>query len=426
MFTLRFRGLGRGAAHTALTAVAAAALGAVLSASITHNVTIPKASAPHEIAPIDPTCTSSLPCIEYDNNGAGPGIRGISVSGNGLAGSTKNHSTSAANGRAGLIGNDIGTGPFNSGVHGLSVGGTGVLGASTNGVGVQGTSSNNNGVFGDSQAPGASGVYGQNDGAGFGVAGRLTKLGFAAVLADAGSTGSIALEATSLNGVGVNAVGGFFNSTTTFPALSIVGNTTGTFNNDFIAACPPGTANPCDAENSVFSVRGNGQVLAGQIFGNGDIETNANFNIMGTGQYLKNSACVAGCTASTTASTGRAVTTYAPMVSQPTIEDFGEAQLVNGQSSVRLDPKFVNVVEQRANYLVFITPEGEANTLYVTEKSMGGFTVRESHSGRSTIAFSYRIVAKPFGSREARLPMVELPKLRATGSLPKQARRFHP
>src|SRR5271167_4387409 len=80
---------------------------------------------------IDPTCTSSSPCIEYDNNGSGPGIRGISVTGNGLAGSTKNHSTSATNGRAGLIGNDIGTGSFNSGVHGLSVNGAGVSGNST-------------------------------------------------------------------------------------------------------------------------------------------------------------------------------------------------------------------------------------------------------------------------------------------------------
>ena len=73
---------------------------------------------------IDPTCTSSIPCIEYDNDGTGPGIRGISVVGNGLSGSTKNHSTSTSNGRAGLIGNDVGTGNFNSGVHGLSVNGS--------------------------------------------------------------------------------------------------------------------------------------------------------------------------------------------------------------------------------------------------------------------------------------------------------------
>src|SRR4030088_1816920 len=97
---------------------------------------------------IDPTCTSSSPCIEYDNNGTGPGIRGISVAGNGLAGSTKNHSTSTANGRAGLIGNDTGTGSFNSGVHGLSVNGNGVLGQSTSNKGVYGTSSSYVGVYG--------------------------------------------------------------------------------------------------------------------------------------------------------------------------------------------------------------------------------------------------------------------------------------
>jgi hypothetical protein len=374
---------------------------------------------------IDPTCTSSLPCIEYDNNGTGPGIRGISVSGNGLAGATKNASTSAANGRAGLIGNDVGTGTFNSGVHGLSVNGTGVSGASTNGVGVQGTSSANNGVYGVSNAAGASGVYGFNPASGFGIAGRVAGTGGIGAFGDGGTNG-IGVYGTATNSVGVNAVGGFFNSTTSdeFPALSIVGNKTGTTFTDLIDACPPSTANPCDEHNSVFRVDGAGEILGfslsvgGEVNSNDGIFSNANFGINGSGSYFKNTVCVAGCSVATTASAGRAVTTYAPMVSQPTIEDFGESQLVNGQSSVRLDPKFVNVVEQRANYLVFITPEGEANTLYVTEKSMGGFTVRESHGGRSTLMFSYRIVAKPFGSREARLPMVELPKLRS-GS-PKQ------
>src|SRR3984893_11812449 len=107
---------------------------------------------------IDPTCTSSLPCIEYDNNGTGPGIRGISVAGNGLAGSTKNHSTSSVNGRAGLIGNDIGTGTFNSGVHGLSVNGNGVLGQSTSNKGVYGASTSYVGVYGTSD--GDRGVVG--------------------------------------------------------------------------------------------------------------------------------------------------------------------------------------------------------------------------------------------------------------------------
>jgi len=78
---------------------------------------------------IDPTCTSSSPCIEYDNDGSGPGIRGISIGGNGLAGSTEFISTSTTNFREGLIGNDISTsGVYNAGVRGLSVRGTGVVG----------------------------------------------------------------------------------------------------------------------------------------------------------------------------------------------------------------------------------------------------------------------------------------------------------
>src|ERR1700730_14527908 len=96
---------------------------------------------------IDPTCTSSNPCIEYDNNGTGPGIRGVSLIGNGSNGITRVNSTSATNGREGVFGNDMSTsGSFNSGVRGLSVRGTGVSGASTNGLGVSGSSTNSYGV----------------------------------------------------------------------------------------------------------------------------------------------------------------------------------------------------------------------------------------------------------------------------------------
>src|ERR1700724_1815225 len=80
---------------------------------------------------IDPTCTSSLPCIEYDNNGTGPGIRGVSLTGNGSNGITRVNSTSATNGREGGFGNDLSPSrSFNSGVRGLSARGTGVLGNS--------------------------------------------------------------------------------------------------------------------------------------------------------------------------------------------------------------------------------------------------------------------------------------------------------
>ena len=97
-------------------------------------------------------------------------------------------------------------------------------------------------------------------------------------------------------------------------------------------------------------------------------------------------------------------------MSQPTVEDFGEAQLVGGRAYVPVEPHFANAIEQNSGYMVFIMPEGDSRGLYVTHKTMTGFEVRENERGSSTLAFSYRIAAKPYGSHEARLPMVSVPK----------------
>lgn len=46
-------------------------------------------------------------------------------------------------------------------------------------------------------------------------------------------------------------------------------------------------------------------------------------------------------------------------------------------------------------YLVFLTPQGDANPLFVAQKMPSGFFVRESKGGRSMLFFDYRIVAQP-------------------------------
>ena len=395
---------------------------------------------------IDPTCSNpGGPCIEYKNTNTGQGVEGFGMLGTGLLGVTIFNSTSSSNGKAGVSGNDLSTsGAFDSGVRGVSVrglgvsgtsssgagpttsrGAAGVRGNSTNGDGVQGissagvgvfgASSKNNGVFGDSQAPGASGVYGQNDGGGFGVAGRITKPGIAAVFADAGTTRSVALTAQSLLGVGANIVGGAINGGVPFPALSVVGNDT---SGDLIDACA--TQNPCDQTHAVFRVDISGDALAavgldvggalGVRVGGAAVPSRFG-SIDVSGDYEKSASCVAGCSAATATSSGRAVVSYVATQSMPSIDDFGEAMLVNGSTYVRIDNAFANVVDHSANYLVFITPEGDSRGLYVTQKSARGFSVRENLGGHSTLAFSYRIVAKPFGSREQRLPMVTVPKI---------------
>jgi hypothetical protein len=102
--------------------------------------------------------------------------------------------------------------------------------------------------------------------------------------------------------------------------------------------------------------------------------------------------------------TGHAVSTYSTQQTEPTVEDFGQGQLVDGEGAVRLDPAFANTMDLRKSYLVFITPDGDSRGLYTTQKTPSGFVVRENGGGRSTLAFDYRIVGKPFDNSSPRLP----------------------
>lgn len=386
---------------------------------------------------IDPTCTSSSPCIEYDNNGTGPGIRGISVNGNGLAGATKNISTSVATGREGLIGNDISTsGGFNAGVRGLAVRGAGVAGQS--GSGAAAASSNVDGVFGNSAggltnvgvegftgpvglSGSLAGVQGNNNltstavrANGFGGplfvgnnsaardvftvddGGNLSATGNASI------GGSESVGGTVFGGNFLDSLGGEFLSHDTGLVGAIGGTLTG------VKAGVQGD-NTSDVNSIAVRANGTGGLLFdGNSSSSTDVFTVDNFgNIRITGLIFTGGSCASGC-ARGASEPGMHVTSYAPRESEPTMEDFGEAQLAGGQAYVHLDPAFANVIDRRSNYLVFLTPEGDNRGLYVTQKSSVGFMVRESQGGRSTLAFSYRIVAKPFGVRATRLPMVAL------------------
>jgi hypothetical protein len=98
--------------------------------------------------------------------------------------------------------------------------------------------------------------------------------------------------------------------------------------------------------------------------------------------------------------------TYAPKETESTVEDFGTAQLVNGSASVALAADFKQTINADAPYMVFMTPHGDNRGLYLASQNQNGFVIRESQSGRSTMAFDYRIVARPYGRRRERLPHV--------------------
>src|SRR3954466_10552759 len=79
----------------------------------------------------------------------------------------------------------LGMGSEHTGVHGRSREGSGVTGQSSTETGVFGWSAHANGVVGSTHSK-ASGVYGENGGAGFGVAGRCTTKNGVGVLGTGG------------------------------------------------------------------------------------------------------------------------------------------------------------------------------------------------------------------------------------------------
>lgn len=378
--------------------VCAIALGSTL-----HLQALAAAEYQHLMSPQTlSSCTSSSPCLEWANTAGGAGLEGTSKKGNGTIGLTSFKSTSQSNAKAGLLGQDVSTsGTFDFGVLGTSVHGTGVEGSSSGANGVVALSTGNSALFAENSgfSDGAQIVALNNDGtnsstqnpsgsSGFGRSGvwghdDSTDGGTLNVGVAGSSTNGIGISASSSTYVALNAIGGGGTEFNDFPALSVVTNA-GFF---LIAGCGSPSDNPCTVGSSsrVFLVDNQG-------------------NMMIRGVITTGGVCNTGCSGPSHAQSHR-VLSYVPTQSVPSIEDFGEAQLVNGRATVALSSDFANVVDRHASYLVFITPEGDSRGLYVTNKTAAGFAVRENGDGHSSIAFSYRIVAKPFGVNKPRLPM---------------------
>ncbi len=281
------------------------------------------------------------------------------------------------NGFAGVYGQDNTSTNNQIGVEGFSANGRGVFGNSTSGQGTDGNSTNAQGAFGNSTF--GNGVWGQstnNDGTdGFTSNPSLTQSprsgGFFLDNSSDGGGGDFGVTGASTNGVGVQGAttsgsyGGFFTS-----GINGVSGTGGNF----------GTVGICSGAAS------------GEFAGSPD-GSSVNFTVNCSGTP---SAILQGHHHL------YADTTFA-QTTEPVIEDFGNGQLVNGVANVRLEASFADAITDRAAYMVFITPDGDSRGLYVTQKTMQGFVVRESGGGTSNIAFDYRIVSRPAAATQPRM-----------------------
>jgi hypothetical protein len=430
---------------------------AVVAIAAIATASIPPARAALENAM---SCALSTPCLEWDNTGSGDAIKGVSTKGNALHGQTKFKSAGKTSGKAGVFGEDLSTsGTLDSGV----------LGTSNTGAGVTGTSLSYNAVQGMSSI--STGVYGQSAGAGgFGVAGRDISSTHdnngAGVLADGGPADD-GLHAFS-SGTSANGIYAFSQSASSIvtnqgpndaaPSL-LVQHTSGPTNNIIQAVGPSGVVFEVSSSGAE-SLSGNllvGQVsdqgsldALGKIMGeNGlaidsggakvdaasgasqvlelhsgtsgtvsgalnlyDASSTEVFTATDTGDIFidglihTHGSCNSGCIVG--GKRVRNVDEYAPMETEPTIEDNGEATLVDGIANVAMDPKFVNVVDVAREYLVSVTPEGDCEGLYVASRSPNGFVVRELRHGHHKLSFEYRIVAKRAGVDAPRLPMTDV------------------
>jgi hypothetical protein len=106
---------------------------------------------------------------------------------------------------------------------------------------------------------------------------------------------------------------------------------------------------------------------------------------------------------------GKGVLLYALETPEPVFEDLGRARLKNGVAVVPIEPTFARTVDPSdANYLVFLTPEGPNNSLYIASKTATSFEVR-SMTGPD-ITFNWRAVVKQKGSDNVRLEEIDLPE----------------
>ena len=338
-------------------------LGAVTVACAAVVVFLVSASSSR--AGVDPspsvTCSSPSPCVTDSNTGSGPGLSSLSSQGSGFLARTKFNSTSGPNGKAAVLGIDSSTtGTFDSGVKGISTRGIGVTGLSTSGTAVRAKGAGGNLFVGNGSA--GTDVFRVDD------AGNVFADGEMAV-GNNPST-SFGLEASGTV-EGVVGIGLSSNSA----AVASTG------------------------------VSGAALYVATNAFNTQTLRADDSGNLIITGLIFTAGGCSTGCVTDQK-QPGTRVVTYAPREAAPTVEDVGEGQLTDGRSYVALDPKFASVIDQRGNYFVFITPEGDNRGLFVTGKTIRGFSVRESQGGRSTLPFSYRIVAQPYGPAQPRLARV--------------------
>jgi hypothetical protein len=344
------------------------------------------------------------------------------------------------------------------GVEGRSINNDGVFGSSPNQPGVKGFSDGNSGVVGLTGNPGSAGVFGAGSGT-FGVLGDNSGTPGVGVKGqsevgtgvEAFSMAGDGIKATAFqNGVGVNAF--------SRAGVGVLGQSGALHGIEGRSGESIGVVGSSGASVGVFGVSEKGEGVSGQslgkaagvsgfsndgpgVFGgsargegieanggdvglvafggrraiiaNGGTDLNGNTEIFGNLVVHENlrvhrNLHVEGLKNSVVPHPdGSHRALYAMESPDCLFEDFGRARMVSGRARVVLDPDFAALV-RLDRYHVFLTPEGDCKGLYVGGRTRRAFVVREQQNGRSTLWFSYRIVAARKDVKAPRMARVKI------------------
>jgi hypothetical protein len=333
----------------------------------------------------------------------GTALSGSSVTGNGVYGAT----TASDTNWAAILGLDNSTISGNYAVAGQTMHGSGLAGFDYGSTGQAVYAYSNDGaeaVYAATYGGANWGTFSYNDSgsvSGWFEAGRTASNGLIAI-SDFSNAG---LTAGESSGIGAEVYGS--SGSANAPALAAEEEIEGTYPfaayNFSVSHPGPGPNNETfilsDTANYSTEAATNGSDVnvSGDLYISGEVYSDCSAFPATAGSDCNYNPQVR------TTSSGTKLRSYSNSQSLPTMEDFGEAQLVNGQAQVAFEHAFASTIDRGHSYLVFVTPEGDCHGLYVASKTSNGFVVRELMSGHSTVAFEYRIVAHPYGDASQRL-----------------------
>lgn len=94
---------------------------------------------------------------------------------------------------------------------------------------------------------------------------------------------------------------------------------------------------------------------------------------------------------------------FCPEAPEVLFEDYGIGKLENGETYIKIDEILARslFVDKDHPLKVFIQLEGDCNGVFVSEKSINGFKVKELNNGKSNISFSWHLVGNRADTKDA-------------------------